>query len=135
LWIGGSQSHGSSRGASDFVPTETGTTAFYAFHPDEETLIRAALDLNLRSPLDPPLTAYGLLPMYMARAVLVGVESFDAGPAERQRIYPRLWSVVFIQHHGPAGDAFAPDEPGWAFLPELERTAADPVVGKTTGSP
>ena len=33
---------GLTRGASDFVPTETGTTAFYAFHPDEETLIRAA---------------------------------------------------------------------------------------------
>ena len=79
---------GLTRGASDFTASETETTAFYAFPPDEETLIRAALDLDC--PLDPPLTAYGMLPMYLARAVLVGVEPFDAGPAARQRIYLRV---------------------------------------------
>jgi len=45
-----------------------GETVFYSFHPDEETLLRAALELH--NPLDPPLTAYGLVPLYLAKAVL-----------------------------------------------------------------
>lgn len=85
---------GLTRGASDFVLPEAqqqaAASAFYTFHPDEDTLIRAALDLHWRSPFDPPLTAYGLLPMYMARVVLVGAGSLDAGAAARQRIYLRV---------------------------------------------
>lgn len=54
------------RGQAQFAPT--GEAAFYSFHPDEETLLRAALELH--SPLQPPLTAYGLLPIYMAKAAL-----------------------------------------------------------------
>ena len=60
---------GLTRGTSDFVlpsPARTGSgEAFYNFHPDEETLVRAAL--QLQSPFEPPLTAYGMLPMYLAR--------------------------------------------------------------------
>ena len=63
---------GLTRGASDFVlPEQTRTgveQAFYHFHPDEGTVIRAALALD--SPFHPPITVYGLLPLYLARGVL-----------------------------------------------------------------
>ena len=63
---------GLTRGGSDFVLPEQARTGvgevYYQFHPDEETLVRAALKLS--SPLEPPLTAYGMLPMYLARGVL-----------------------------------------------------------------
>ena len=51
--------------------------SFHTFHPDEETVARAALELA--SPLDPPLTAYGLLPLYLARGafIVAGVSSGD----------------------------------------------------------
>jgi tetratricopeptide (TPR) repeat protein/uncharacterized membrane protein YfbV (UPF0208 family) len=54
-----------------------GEGVFYSFHPDEETLLRAALELH--NPLDPPLTAYGLVPLYLAKAVLalVGADGTD----------------------------------------------------------
>lgn len=42
--------------------------AFHVFHPDEGTLVRAAL--SPLTPLDPPFTAYGLLPVYVLRAAL-----------------------------------------------------------------
>jgi 4-amino-4-deoxy-L-arabinose transferase-like glycosyltransferase len=60
------------RGASDFIlPEASGhgeTTSFYHYHPDETTLIGASLALD--DPTQPPLTAYGTLPMYLGRAVL-----------------------------------------------------------------
>ena len=60
------------RGASDFVlPEASGRgerTSFYHYHPDETTLIGASLALD--DPTQPPLTAYGTLPMYLGRAVL-----------------------------------------------------------------
>ena len=60
---------GLTRGESDFVPSgEVGAAAYYHFHPDEETLVRAAL--RLQSLFDPPLTAYGTLPMLVGRGVL-----------------------------------------------------------------
>jgi nicotinamidase-related amidase len=40
-------------------------------------------------------------------------------------------AVVWIRHCGKAGDGFAPHEPGWAFLPELDHGPADVVVEKT----
>lgn len=40
-------------------------------------------------------------------------------------------TVVWIRHCGKAGDSFAPQEPGWAFLPELDRRPEDLVVDKT----
>ena len=51
--------------------------SFHSFHPDEETVVRAALEL--RSPLAPPLTVYGLLPLYLARGTLAvsGVSATD----------------------------------------------------------
>jgi len=58
-------------GTSDFVLPEHArqgvATAFYQFHPDERTLVHAAL--TLRSPFDPP-TAYGMLPLYLLTAGL-----------------------------------------------------------------
>jgi len=39
-------------------------------------------------------------------------------------------AVVWIRHCGPAGDAFAPGAPGWAFLPALDVAAHDLVVEK-----
>ena len=43
----------------------------------------------------------------------------------------RSGRVIWIQHCGRPGDAFAPDAPGWPFLPELNRAPADAVVRKT----
>ncbi len=40
-------------------------------------------------------------------------------------------TVVWIRHCGKAGDGFAPHEPGWAFLPELDRQPADLEIEKT----
>ncbi len=40
--------------------------------------------------------------------------------------------VMLIQHCGPAGDPFAQGEPGWQFLPSLERSESDLVVAKST---
>ena len=57
---------GLTRGISDFDPSrQSDQQTFYHFHPDEEALIRLALVLE--SSLAPPLTAYGLLPLYMLR--------------------------------------------------------------------
>jgi nicotinamidase-related amidase len=39
-------------------------------------------------------------------------------------------SVVFIQHRGCAGDAFAPNAPGWPLLPAMNRLPVDVVVAK-----
>ena len=50
---------GLTRGASDFaVP---GQFEYYQFHPDEASLVRAAIAPI--APFDPPFTAYGLLPV------------------------------------------------------------------------
>ena len=46
-------------------------------------------------------------------------------------IRARGGTVVWIRHCGPPGDAFAPDAPGWAFLPGLDRQPADLEVEKT----
>lgn len=94
---------GLTRGESDFVSSELQaaghTTSFYAFHPDEETLARAALELA--SPLDPPLTAYGMLPLYLWRAALelaglftaADLNTFDAAKPQIYRTI-RLLSIA-----------------------------------------
>ncbi len=41
---------------------------FHGFHPDEDTVVRAALALD--SPFVPPITNYGLLPLYILRVAL-----------------------------------------------------------------
>jgi Tfp pilus assembly protein PilF len=72
---------GLTQGESDFVPTgEPGAKAYYHFHPDEETLARAAL--RLESLFEPPLTAYGTLPMLLGRGVLEFFGLFRDGPLE-----------------------------------------------------
>ena len=43
-------------------------------------------------------------------------------------------TVVWIRHCGPPRDDFAPNTPGWAFLPELDRHEGDVVV-KTLNDP
>ncbi len=98
---------GLDRGDSDFAPPEKaleeGLTAyFHHFHPDEETLVRAALALE--NPLDPPLTAYGMLPLYLWRSALVLYSPFADAPlntlatvASTTAIYRaiRLLSILF----------------------------------------
>ena len=51
----------------------TAPQGFYHFHPDEYTVIKAAL--SLADPLKPETTAYGMLPMYLLRG---GVELASA---------------------------------------------------------
>jgi nicotinamidase-related amidase len=43
--------------------------------------------------------------------------------------------VVWIQHCGRPDDGFAPNTPGWAFLPELDHQPVDLVVQKTLNDP
>jgi nicotinamidase-related amidase len=47
----------------------------------------------------------------------------------------RSGQVVWIQHCGRPDDDFAPDKPGWRFLPELDRQQTDIVVRKTLNDP
>ncbi len=47
-----------------------GGAAFHRFHPDEVTLIDAALQFE--RPLDPPITVYGAVPLYLLRAAVWG---------------------------------------------------------------
>ncbi len=76
------------RGESDFVHPEAArrgeTSAFYHFHPDETTLIHASLALD--DPRQPPLTAYGMLPMYLARVVLECVGWFQQGDLDTDSV-------------------------------------------------
>ena len=63
---------GLDRGSSDFVLPERRNSGvaseFYHFHPDENTLVEASVgELNW---LVPAYTSYGMLPVYMLRAVL-----------------------------------------------------------------
>ena len=69
---------GLTRGHADFsLPNGERYAAFYTFHPDEETLLRAALSLS--STIEPPLTAYGVFPMLAARAALGMGSVFASG--------------------------------------------------------
>ncbi len=51
--------------------------------------------------------------------------------AVNRAVRRRGGAVVWIRHCGMPGDGFERGAPGWAFLPELERQAGDPVVEKT----
>ena len=97
---------GLDRGSSDFVLPERRNSGvaseFYHFHPDENTLVEASVgELNW---LVPAYTSYGMLPVYMLRAVLEAAswvldwESLDLNlPADRRRTYitARLLTVTF----------------------------------------
>jgi hypothetical protein len=80
---------GFDRGTSDYMAQPSSATgdyrAFYTFHPDEATIVRASLQ-PIR-PLDPPFTAYGLLPVYILRGALTltGLESVTAQDTEGMR--------------------------------------------------
>ncbi|MBM3279282.1 MAG: glycosyltransferase family 39 protein [Candidatus Handelsmanbacteria bacterium] len=85
---------GLTRGSADLsAPAQpAGPAAFYRFHPDEEMVIRAALspDFDL---LRPPLTVYGVLPIYALRGALAltGLGSGGAAalddPDSARRLY------------------------------------------------
>lgn len=87
---------GFTRGVSDFVLPEHERPGmafqFYHFHPDEKTLVDAALrPVDL---LDPPLTAYGVLPVYALRGALLSGSAIlgwtDVGsgsPEARRRLF------------------------------------------------
>lgn len=64
---------GLTRGDADLVQSTslpaTGPSAFFRFHPDEEMVIRAALTPDLDWG-NPPITVYGLLPVYTLRGAL-----------------------------------------------------------------
>ena len=97
---------GITRGASDFVLPEDRSagqvTAFYAFHPDEISLINGALkDFDLNSP---PYTSYGTLPPYLLGGLLrlfdlrQGHQTLTGGtPDFRRPVYyvARILAVVF----------------------------------------
>lgn len=73
--------------------TEDG--AFRHYHPDERTLISASLALD--SALDPPLTAYGTFPMYLARTVLAGATWATGEVADLDSARGRRISVVTMR--------------------------------------
>lgn len=58
------------------LPGTASVQEFHHFHPDEYTVIQAAL--ALADPLQPEVTGYGMLPMYLLRGALE-VTSADAG--------------------------------------------------------
>ena len=74
-----------------------GEHEFYSFHPDEATLVRAALASV--DPFDPPFTAYGLLPVYVLRAVLWAQDLAAAdldSVAERQRVFLTARTIAVV---------------------------------------
>jgi len=99
------RSVGFTRGSSDFVLPEDRTagheTAFYAFHPDEISLLDGALrDIDL---LNPPYTSYGTLPPYALGGLLRlgnlrdGRTTLTETPPEfRRRVYytARVLSIL-----------------------------------------
>jgi asparagine N-glycosylation enzyme membrane subunit Stt3 len=82
---------GLTRGISDFDPSgQSDQQTFYHFHPDEETLIRAAPALE--SSFAPPLTAYGLLPLYMLRGALAFTGVLPGAPAlDMDSVQGQVW--------------------------------------------
>ena len=68
-------------------------------------------------------------PKHDLRGVIDRINRLAANVRERSGM------VIFIQHCGGTGDDFEPETPGWAFLPELDRAAADIVVRKTMNDP
>ena len=95
---------GLTRGDSDFVlpeATEEGSTrsesirSFYNFHPDEETLIQAALKYD--DPLRPLLTAYGAVPLYLARVAIRTASVIAGTPADLASYESRRAAVFSVR--------------------------------------
>jgi tetratricopeptide (TPR) repeat protein len=79
--------NGIGRDLSDFVLPERAALGvapeFYEFHPDEETLVHAALQLD--SSVHPPITSYGLLPLYLVRGIFEVLSiAYDADATDLQ---------------------------------------------------
>lgn len=77
-----------------------------------------------------------LIVVDMQVGLLNGAPKYDLGGVIERinrlaAMVRRSGRVVFIQHHGAPGDAFAPGAPGWALLPELDRRDGDLVIAKT----
>jgi 4-amino-4-deoxy-L-arabinose transferase-like glycosyltransferase len=87
------------RGVVTATPPEAAqqsdTYSFYHYHPDETTLIRAALDF--RDPTKPPLTAYGTLPMYLASAAITCAAWYTGEPADLATTSGRRLSVYSVR--------------------------------------
>ena len=47
------------------------------------------------------------------------------------RVRQRGGKVIWVQHCGPERTEFTPGQPGWQFLPDLQRVDGDLVVAKT----
>ncbi len=95
---GGLRFAGLTRGIGDFDPSGRSDhlQTFYNFHPDEETLIRAGLALE--SPFEPPLTAYGLLPLYVLRGALLPVGLVtDAPTLNMETTEGRIWIFLTLR--------------------------------------
>ena len=100
LTLGGAaRFNGIDRDRSDFVLPERAAPGvgeeFYEFHPDEETLVHAASQLE--TPLRPPTTSYGLLPIYLARGIVEALSmayDVDLGELRASPIRPRLFMAV-----------------------------------------
>ena len=100
LTLGGAaRFNGIDRDRSDFLLPERAAPGvgeeFYEFHPDEETLVHAAIQLE--TPLRPPTTSYGLLPIYLARGIVEALSmayDIDLGELRASPIRPRLFMAV-----------------------------------------
>ena len=93
--------HGIDRDRTDFLLPERAALGisqeFYEFHPDEETLVNAALQLE--TPLRPPTTSYGLLPIYVARGIVEALSmAYDADLSELRAspLRPHLFAAVRV---------------------------------------
>ena len=68
-------------------------------------------------------------PKYDLRGVIERINRLAANVRERSGV------VIYLQHCTGSEDDFVPGTPGWALLPELNRAAADIVIGKTLNDP
>ena len=98
---GAARFHGIDRDRTDFLLPERAALGigeeFYEFHPDEETLVHAAIQLE--TPLRPPTTSYGLLPIYLARGIVEALSmAYDADLSELRAspLRPHLFAAVRV---------------------------------------
>lgn len=78
-----------------------------------------------------------LIVIDMQQALFASPKHDAAGTIERinqlaQRVRAANGIVIWVQHCGPAGNAFDPGQPGWRLLPELQPQAADHFVRKAS---
>ena len=82
-----------------------------------------------------------LLVVDMQHGLLEGAPKYDLNAVVSRigeiasHVRRRGGIVIFIQHHGPAGDLFEPNAPGWELLHEVRRRPEDLVVSKSLNDP